>query len=95
MRREADPPPFPQVSRWRGEVAGAEARLQGLLPGLARRLSVRSVAYMSLQNQGDYLVEVALDLAGRVPTVGGSWLLLRGSASNPSYYMFARVALDA
>jgi hypothetical protein len=70
-RREADPPPFPTVSRWRGEVAASEARLQALLPALARQLNVRSVAYVSLQNQGDYLVEVPVELAGRVPKVGG------------------------
>ncbi|GAB4814961.1 hypothetical protein N2152v2_002007 [Parachlorella kessleri] len=67
LLREADPPPFPAVSRRRAELAAAEQHLQSLLPALARQLNVRSVEYISLQNQGDFLVEVPVELAARVP----------------------------
>lgn len=48
----------PQVFGCRAAVAAAEAHLQGLLPQLASSAGVRSLSYVSIQNQGNYLVEL-------------------------------------
>lgn len=47
-----------QVFACRAAVASAEAHLQALLPQLASTAGVRSLSYVSIQNQGNYLVEL-------------------------------------
>ena len=42
-------------------VVQAEAHLQGLLPQLARSAGVGRLSYVSIQNQGDWLVELPAD----------------------------------
>ena len=49
---------FPRVIQLAAELADAEAGLEGLLPGLRRQLGLPRLAYISLANQGDYLIEV-------------------------------------
>lgn len=39
-------------------MSGAEAHLQDLLPKLAAAAGVRSLSYVSIQNQGNYLLEL-------------------------------------
>lgn len=39
-------------------VSGAGAHLQELLPKLAAAAGVRALSYVSIQNQGNYLVEL-------------------------------------
>lgn len=55
-----------QVHACREAVAAAEAHLQALLPKLAAAAGVRSCSYVTIQNQGTYLVELPADFA-RVP----------------------------
>lgn len=50
------------------EVVAAEAALRALLPGLATQAGVRSLAYVTITNQGEYLLELPVDKA--VPKVG-------------------------
>ena len=52
---------FPRVFQLAAELADAEAALEGLLPGLRKQLGLPRLAYISLANQGDYLVEVPAD----------------------------------
>ena len=52
---------FPRVFERAAELADAEAALEGLLPGLRRLLGLPRLAYISLANQGDYLIEVPAD----------------------------------
>lgn len=47
-----------QVFACSAAVSGAEAHLQELLPKLAASAGVRSLSYVSIQNQGNYLVEL-------------------------------------
>lgn len=47
-----------QVFACSAAVSGAEAHLQELLPKLAASARVRSLSYVSIQNQGNYLVEL-------------------------------------
>ncbi|KAI7838548.1 hypothetical protein COHA_007691 [Chlorella ohadii] len=58
---------FPEMQRWRGEVAAAEKALADLLPSYRRQLQISSLQFMSLHNVGDYLVEVPTELVKRVP----------------------------
>jgi DNA mismatch repair protein MSH3 len=62
------------VHACREAVVAAEAHLQALLPKLAATAGVRSCSYVTIQNQGTYLVELPADFA-RVPAgwekVGG------------------------
>lgn len=44
-------------------VAAAEASLQSLLPGLATQAGVRSLAYVHVANQGEFLLELPVDKA--------------------------------
>ena len=60
---------FPRVFQLAAELAGAEAALEGLLPGLRRQLGLPRLVYISLANQGDYLIEVPADRRD-VPKVG-------------------------
>jgi DNA mismatch repair protein MSH3 len=63
----ADDARFPEVASRRAGVAAAEAALAALLPELAKELGVRSVEYVSLNNQGDYLVQAPAALDARAP----------------------------
>lgn len=47
-----------QVFACRAAVAAAEAHLQALLPQLASTAGVRALSYVSIQNQGNFLVEL-------------------------------------
>jgi DNA mismatch repair protein MSH3 len=67
LRVFADDARFADVAARRAAVAAAERALEALRPALAAALGVRAVAYVSLQNQGDFLVEVALDMEKRAP----------------------------
>ena len=58
---------FPEVAAKRTALTAAEASLEELRPQLAATLNVRAVAYVSVANQGEYLVEVALELEKRAP----------------------------
>ncbi|KAI8469096.1 MAG: muts domain V-domain-containing protein [Monoraphidium minutum] len=60
---------FPEVFERAEAVAAAAAHLQGLLPQLARAAGVPAsrMRYVSIQNQGDYLVELPAD-RDSVPT---------------------------
>ena len=49
---------FPEVFERRAAVEDCEAALSGLLPQLAKALRVPRLEYKSLQNQGDFLIEV-------------------------------------
>ena len=62
-----DPEEFPTVEARRKEVVAAEVALEGLRPAMAVALHVRSVAYVTVANQGEYLVEVPLELEKRAP----------------------------
>ncbi len=55
---------FPEVFQRRQAVADCEAGLQGLLPPLRRLLRLPRLAFTSVHNQGDFLVEVPVDQAG-------------------------------
>lgn len=68
---------FPEVQRWRGEVAAAEAGLGGLLPAFRRTLQISSLQFMSLHNAGEYLLEVPTELVKRVPK---DWAKVGGRA---------------
>ncbi len=52
---------FLRVFQLAAELTDAEAALEGLLPGLKKQLGLPRLAYISLANQGDYLVEVPAD----------------------------------
>lgn len=67
----------------RAALAAAEAALAALLPRLAAQLGVRSLGYVSLQNQGDYLVEVPQDLVPRVPR---DWLRVSATKKAARYH---------
>ena len=60
---------FQRVFQLAAELAEAEAALEGLLPGLRKLLGLPRLAYISLANQGDYLIEVPADRRD-VPKVG-------------------------
>ena len=49
---------FPEVFERRGAVNDCEAALSALLPQLAKALRVPRLEYKSVQNQGDFLIEV-------------------------------------
>ncbi len=52
------PPPCFCCCRCQRNVVAAEQHLQQLLPQLARTAGVRKLEYRSVQNQGDYLIEL-------------------------------------
>lgn len=56
-------PPLPQVFERAKAVSAAEAHLQSLLPRLARAAGVGRLSYVSVQNQGDFLLELPADRA--------------------------------
>ncbi|PSC73725.1 DNA mismatch repair MSH3 [Micractinium conductrix] len=58
---------FPEVLRRRRGYGAAQAHLDGLLAGFRRQLQIGNLQFVTLQNQGEYLVEVPPELAGRVP----------------------------
>ncbi len=62
---------FSRVFQLAAALADAEAALEGLLPGLRRQLGLPRLAYISLANQGDYLIEVPADRRD-VPKVGST-----------------------
>jgi DNA mismatch repair protein MSH3 len=49
---------FPALFAARADLAAAERQLSGLLPPLRRQLGLPRLEYVSVQNQGDYLIEV-------------------------------------
>ncbi|KAF5839839.1 muts domain V-domain-containing protein, partial [Dunaliella salina] len=63
----ADEERFNDVFERRKDVSDGIAKLKGLLPGLAKELGVRSLDYVSIQNQGDWLIEVPKDQLQKVP----------------------------
>lgn len=58
---------FADVMERRHKLESARHMLDDLLPDLARALNVRSVSYVNVTNQGNYLVEVPVELEKRVP----------------------------
>jgi DNA mismatch repair protein MSH3 len=58
---------FSDVLEKRNELDMARNHLDSLLPNLARALNVRSVSYVNVTNQGNYLVEVPVELEKRAP----------------------------
>ena len=58
---------FPEVLRWRGELAAGERALADQLLEIRRQLQISNLQYLSLQNQGEYLIEVPAELVRRVP----------------------------
>lgn len=58
---------FADVLEKRNELDMARNHLDSLLPDLARALNVRSLSYVNVTNQGNYLVEVPVELEKRVP----------------------------
>lgn len=63
----ADDERFADVASKREDCAAAEADLEALRPDLALAINVDKVEYVSIQNQGEYLVEVPVDLEKRAP----------------------------
>ena len=55
---------FPTVFQRRRAVADCQAGLEALLPSLRRLLRLPRLAFTSVHNQGDFLVEVPADQAG-------------------------------
>jgi DNA mismatch repair protein MSH3 len=58
---------FPEVEEKKQAVRNTKKALLDLLPGYASKLKLKNLTYVSIQNQGDYMVEVPVDLASRVP----------------------------
>jgi DNA mismatch repair protein MSH3 len=52
---------FPKVFRAREALARAQADLMGLLPVLQKQLQIPRLDYVSIQNQGNYLIEVPIE----------------------------------
>lgn len=52
---------FPRVFAAKKEMEEAEAGLQGLLPELRKRLRLPRLDFVSVQNQGTYLIEVPVE----------------------------------
>ena len=67
LRLFADDEKFPDVAEKREMVTACEAALEALRPEFAKILNVRSVSYLSIANQGDYLIEIPLELEKRAP----------------------------
>lgn len=67
LRLFADDVRFADVAEKRADVVAAEATLSALRPVLAEMLNVKKVEYVHVQNQGDYLVEVPVELEKRAP----------------------------
>lgn len=63
----ADPVRFPDVEERRAAVVAAETYLDTLRPQLAQTLNIKAVNYVSIANQGDYLVEIPVELEKRAP----------------------------
>ena len=57
----ADAERFPEVFRQAAAVTDTKDQLSGLLPVLRKQLRLPRLEYVSLVNQGDYLVEVPSD----------------------------------
>jgi len=55
---------FPKVAALQGNVAGVRAELQGYLDVLRKELRKPSLKYVSIQNQGDWLVELPVTFKG-------------------------------
>lgn len=66
---------FIQVHAASEAVAAAEQHLQALLPRLAKAAGVPSLSYVTIQNQGSFLVELP---AGRTNVPAG-WQKVRGA----------------
>lgn len=60
----------------RGELAGAQAALDGLLPQLRRQLGQPRLEYTKVINQGDHMVELPVDFRG-VPKARASPRVIR------------------
>lgn len=67
LRLFSDDQRFPDVAEKRETVIACEAALEALRPELAKTLNLRSVSYTSIANQGDYLVEIPIELEKRAP----------------------------
>jgi hypothetical protein len=68
LREQTPTPHVLQQSRappWR--MCGGMAAPQGLLPSLARAVGLPALCYVTIQNQGSYLVEVPVEAEKRVP----------------------------
>jgi len=63
----ADPVQFPDVEERRAAVVAVEIELDTLRPQLAQALNIKAVNYVSISNQGDYLVEIPVELEKRAP----------------------------
>jgi hypothetical protein len=82
-----------QVHAQAAAVAAAEAHLQGLLPSLAATAGVAVLEYVSIQNQGNYLVELP---AART-TVPQGWekaRLWRSPATAMDLNMFSKYSIS-
>ncbi len=56
------------VAEKKAIVAQHEKSLEDLKPALAKSLGVASVEYVKIQNQGEYLIEVPVNMEKRVPS---------------------------
>lgn len=59
---------YSDVKEKRSIVAQHEKSLENLKPVLAKSLGVASVEYVAIQNQGEYLIEVPVNMEKRVPS---------------------------
>ncbi|KAL4431011.1 hypothetical protein ABPG75_006267 [Micractinium tetrahymenae] len=67
LRVLKDSEAFPDMLRWRAEVADTEKSLGTLLRQFRQTVQISSLEYKSLQNVGEYLLEIPTDLVKRVP----------------------------
>jgi DNA mismatch repair protein MSH3 len=58
---------FADVEEKKAAVVAVETELDNLRPQLAQILNLKAVNYVSIANQGDYLVEIPVDLEKRAP----------------------------
>ncbi|GIL82562.1 hypothetical protein Vretifemale_11355, partial [Volvox reticuliferus] len=58
---------FPGVWAAKDAVRAEEDNLQSLLPSLARAVGLPTLSYVNIQNQGNFLVEVPVEVEKRVP----------------------------
>lgn len=59
---------YDKVAEKRAIVLQHEKSLEDLKPMLARSLGVASIDYVTIQNQGEYLIEVPVNMEKRVPS---------------------------
>lgn len=58
---------FQEVAEKKQALHSAKQALLDLLPGYASVLKLKKLTYVSINNQGDYMLEVPVDLTSRVP----------------------------